>query len=82
MAMIGAISNACVFAASGMVIDGCCATNSPEAEKDISRKTTNTIKKSMKGTRGIERSTDFRPPPATRSLTNLSGMWWSRTLPG
>jgi hypothetical protein len=50
-----------VFSASGIVIVGCCATNSPEAENDISRKITNTIRKSMKGISGIWWSTSLRP---------------------
>jgi hypothetical protein len=60
-AMIGEISICWVFSASGIVIVGCCATNSPEAENDISRKITNTIRKSMKGISGIWWSTSLRP---------------------
>jgi hypothetical protein len=65
-----------------MVMLGCCATSSPEAENDMSRKTTSVIKKSMKGTSGMLWSTPFLPPPATFSWTKWRGILWSRTLPG
>jgi hypothetical protein len=42
-----------VFFAWGIVMVGCCATSSPDAENDMSKKMTSTIKKSMNGISGI-----------------------------
>jgi len=75
IAMIGAISRSMTLAASGMTRFGRCARSSPEALNEVSRKTTRVMRKSMKGTSAIATSTPFRPPPATRSWTNFSGIW-------
>jgi hypothetical protein len=53
IATIGEIAIRSVFDASGMLMVGCCATSSPDAENDMSRKITRTIKKSMNGMSGI-----------------------------
>ena len=82
IAMTGATSRVTTLPAFGIVRFGFCASNSPLALNEMSKKTTNTIKKSMNGTSGMSAFIDLPPWPVTFFATNSRGTCRSRTLPG